>query len=92
MNGAIIICYDIANNKRRRRLARLLLAYGERVLESVFVCRIPPSDLARLQAAVSDIVSPPDKISYWQICGHDWSGRIWQGRQTQDHDAAYFIY
>ncbi len=92
MNGAVIICYDISCNKRRYRVSRLLQAYGERVLESVFVCRIEQAVLLELQARITKVAMPEDKISYWQICGHDWQDRICQSKQVSKQDMDYFIY
>ncbi|KGY10360.1 CRISPR-associated endonuclease Cas2 [Vibrio sinaloensis] len=31
-----LVCFDIENDKKRRRLSKLLLSYGERVQYSVF--------------------------------------------------------
>lgn len=33
-----VVCYDIADDRRRTRLERWLLGQGDRVLESVFEC------------------------------------------------------
>ena len=92
MNSAVVICYDIACDRRRYRVARILLGYGERVLESVFECRIDQKTLAELQARLAKIVTDEDKIGYWQICGHDFTDRFNQGRQVFEPEADYFIY
>lgn len=42
----IVISYDISDDKRRRKMARLLEGYGDRVQYSVFECDL---DAARLQ-------------------------------------------
>lgn len=34
----IVVCYDVADDRRRRRLVRVLEGYGVRVQESVFEC------------------------------------------------------
>ncbi len=36
----ILVSYDIANNKRRNKIAKTLLDYGERVQYSVFECNL----------------------------------------------------
>ena len=33
-----LVCYDVSNNKERRELANLILEFGKRVQESVFLC------------------------------------------------------
>lgn len=37
-----VVAYDSPNNKRRRKLAKLLEGYGERLQWSVFECRLHP--------------------------------------------------
>ena len=46
------ICYDIADDKRRHRIADILLGYGERVQYSVFEADIDPSQMEILQKQV----------------------------------------
>ena len=44
-----VIAYDSPSNKRRRKLAKLLEGYGERLQWSVFECRLQPHQVARLR-------------------------------------------
>jgi hypothetical protein len=46
-----VIAYDSPSNKRRRKLAKLLEGYGERLQWSVFECRLQPHQLRRLMTA-----------------------------------------
>ena len=39
-NGMYVISYDIAGDKLRNKIAKVLLGYGRRVQYSVFECRI----------------------------------------------------
>lgn len=45
-----LVAYDIANDRQRRRLARLLQGYGQRMQKSVFLCDLDLSTLQRLKA------------------------------------------
>ena len=46
----IVVSYDVADDKRRLKLAQALLDFGaERVQRSVFECYIEPRQLERLQ-------------------------------------------
>ncbi|WP_172202839.1 CRISPR-associated endonuclease Cas2 [Niveibacterium sp. COAC-50] len=38
----VVVAFDIADNRRRRRAVAILEAYGQRVLESVFECWLEP--------------------------------------------------
>jgi len=44
-----LICYDIANDRRRDRVSRLLEGYGMRVQKSVFECVLTPDQFELLQ-------------------------------------------
>lgn len=39
-----VVCYDIADDKRRRAVVRVLEGYGIRVQESVFECWLEPDE------------------------------------------------
>ncbi len=92
VKGTVIICYDIACDRRRERIARVLHGYGERVLESVFEWRLDAATLMALRARLAKIVAAEDKLGYWQICGHDFKDRYSQGKQVFEPEADYFIY
>ncbi len=51
-----IVCYDIADQKRWRRLFKLMKGYGEWVQLSVFQCRLSQRRRAELQALVDGII------------------------------------
>lgn len=34
----VVVCYDVADDRRRQRLVRVLESFGQRVQESVFEC------------------------------------------------------
>lgn len=44
-----LIAYDIPDDKRRGRIAKLLLSYGDRIQYSVFIVDVIPSKLLRLK-------------------------------------------
>jgi CRISPR-associated protein Cas2 len=44
-----LVAYDIGNDRQRRRLARLLQSYGERMQKSVFLCDLDMPTLQRLK-------------------------------------------
>lgn len=48
-----IIAYDIPNDRRRTRLAKILLTYGDRIQYSVFVVDSSPAKLLRLKDEVN---------------------------------------
>jgi CRISPR-associated protein Cas2 len=44
-----LICYDIADDRRRDRVSRFLEGYGLRIQKSVFECVLTPDQSALLQ-------------------------------------------
>ncbi len=49
-----IVAYDVPDDRRRTRLARILLGYGDRIQYSVFLIDAAPVKLARLRAALEE--------------------------------------
>lgn len=57
MRRSYLVCYDIRDPKRLRRVHKLLKAYGESWQYSVFYCTLKPIDRVRLEAALRDIMN-----------------------------------
>ncbi|MBN2373961.1 CRISPR-associated endonuclease Cas2 [bacterium] len=65
----IVITYDITDNKRRNRLRKLLLGYGEPVQLSVFECGINGKDLKDLQWKIKKLIkNSEDSVRYYHLC------------------------
>lgn len=48
-----IVCYDIANDKERNSLSKLLAGYGDRVQLSVFACYLDSTEFRQLRKVLS---------------------------------------
>lgn len=67
-----VICYDIADDRRRNRVARLLEGHGERAQESVFECHLDSERLRRLKHEIDRLIDPhTDRVRYYDLCGRD---------------------
>jgi CRISPR-associated protein Cas2 len=65
----VIIAYDIADNRRRHKLATTLQYWGERVQRSVFVCTISPRDLRTLRRSIVRIIDvDADSVHIFRQC------------------------
>ncbi|MCS5691290.1 CRISPR-associated endonuclease Cas2 [Cyanobium sp. FGCU-6] len=62
-----VIAYDSPSNKRRRKLAKLLEGYGERLQWSVFECRLQPHQVARLRQLLARIATADDSVRIWSV-------------------------
>jgi CRISPR-associated protein Cas2 len=58
--GLHVVCYDIANDQRRRRVVRELEAFGVRVQESVFECWVDDLQRQRLEQALLRAIHQED--------------------------------
>ncbi|MFQ5701477.1 MAG: CRISPR-associated endonuclease Cas2 [Acidobacteriota bacterium] len=54
MRRCYLVCYDIRNPKRLRRVHRILKGYGEAWQFSVFFCVLKKIDRVRLQSHLED--------------------------------------
>jgi CRISPR-associated protein Cas2 len=52
-----LVCYDIADPKRLRKVAKCCEDFGYRKQFSVFLCRVSAKDYIRLRARLYDIIS-----------------------------------
>ncbi|OAQ20753.1 CRISPR-associated endonuclease Cas2 [Thermosulfurimonas dismutans] len=64
-----LVCYDIADEKRLRKVARVMEDFGIRVLYSVFECRLTPEEFVVMRQAVEGIIDAlEDKVRYYRLC------------------------
>lgn len=57
---AYLACYDIANPKRLRRVAKILEGYGIRIQESVFFCKLSDTMRAKLTQEIIPVINHDD--------------------------------
>lgn len=56
MRNTYLVCYDVCDDKRLRRVFRTMRNYGDHLQYSVFECQMTPIDLARCRKELSDII------------------------------------
>lgn len=78
-----VISYDIADDKRRRLVARIMEGYGYRVQYSVFECDLNKTQLRALKSALRPLVKklemdsvrfyalPADALDMLEVLGND---------------------
>ncbi len=64
-----LVCYDIRDEKRLRKVANLLEGYGERVQYSVFRCRMTQREEERLRWELTRITAEEDSWLIVPLCG-----------------------
>jgi len=56
MRTSYLICYDICDDKRLRKVFQTMRNYGDHLQYSVFECQLTPSDLVRCRAELGAII------------------------------------
>ncbi|PHS02292.1 MAG: CRISPR-associated endonuclease Cas2 [Blastopirellula sp.] len=56
MRNTYLVTYDICNDKRLRKVFRLVRNYGDHLQYSVFECQLNPIDLAKCQHELNAII------------------------------------
>lgn len=57
MRRCFLVCYDVRDPKRLRRIHRLMKAYGEPWQYSVFYCTLKAIDRVRMENALREILN-----------------------------------
>lgn len=56
MRTTYIVCYDIANDKRLRKVFKTCVNFGDHLQFSVFECDLSPSEKIELETELSEII------------------------------------
>ena len=64
-----VVAYDIASNKRRSHLVKLLEQYGTRINYSVFECMLTRQQKTHIINSINDIIDhKKDQVALYTIC------------------------
>ncbi|GGH73319.1 CRISPR-associated protein Cas2 [Pullulanibacillus pueri] len=68
MRQYYLVSYDIADQKRWRKVFKTMKGFGEHVQYSVFICQLSELELAKLKAALNEIVHQnQDQVMFVQF-------------------------
>jgi len=90
----MIVAYDIADERRLVKIARIVSDYGVRVQKSIFEVTADNTILKEMKSRVEDvIVQEEDGVKYYPLCDKcsETVEIIGQGLFT-DPDEEYYIY
>lgn len=83
-----LVCYDICDDRRLRKVAHTCEDFGFRRQYSVFLCRLSAHDLVRLKSRLYDIINlQEDQVLFIPLCNRCADGIEALGRPTEKHDA-----
>lgn len=68
----IVVAYDIADDKRRLRVMKMLQGYGEHVQESVFECDLENAVYNKMTQRLKKLISQDkDNVRLYHLCQTD---------------------
>lgn len=56
MRKSYLVCYDISDDKRLRKVFKIMRAYGDHLQYSVFECQLRQIDLAQLTIDLGSVI------------------------------------
>ena len=60
MRHSYLVCYDISDDKRLRKVFKTMRDWGDHLQYSIFECQLTPTDLARCRHELSEIIHHHD--------------------------------
>ncbi len=86
----IVIIYDVSDNKRRGKIAKLLSGYGRRVQKSAFECLLNKKKYAKLIDMLEKIIHEEDLLRVYKVSGQA-DVKIWGDVSLTEFDDIIII-
>lgn len=68
MRSTFLVCYDICDDKRLRKVFKTMRGWGDHLQYSVFECQLNPSDLVKLRADLASIINTKeDQVLFFDL-------------------------
>lgn len=82
------ICYDMSDNRERRRVDKLLKGYGFRAQKSVFECHLNKSQKQMLQVALTALNAQSGHVRMYRVYA-DSQAKTFGGKGTATPDQQF---
>ena len=64
-----VVAYDISDDKRRNKVARILTRHGKRINNSVFECMFTDVQFKKTKEQIAKLIDrDDDSVAYYPIC------------------------
>lgn len=88
-----IICYDVPDDLRRAKLARVLDGFGMRVQFSVFELALSQKLFDIVTQRIREVIDPAeDKVTVYRICAACLKKRMFLGRRPEEDVDDEFVF
>lgn len=92
MSRFYVICFDVHDPKRLRKISNEMENFGIRVQRSVFECHLDNEQLQELQQRLVGFMDmQADQVRYYSLCGKDKPLSIIDGAGQLTTDPDYMI-
>ena len=87
-----VVTYDIADERRRARLAAALLDFGRRIEESVFLATVDDELAGRMRGRIRETIEPSeDCVHVFALCSACVARTEVYGRGEVPRDEDYYV-
>ncbi len=88
----IVAAYDIADDRRREKVASEMENFGRRVQLSVFECRLNQRELREMRTRIGRLICEgEDRVHYFRLCAKDRRRILIDGPGVLTEDSAFFL-
>ena len=88
----VVVSYDIADDRRRVRVASEMENFGRRVQYSVFECHLSEAEIADLETRLQAIIDLDlDRVRYYRLCERDYRRIFMDGPGEVSRDWDHLI-
>ena len=92
MKRFYMVCFDICDQRRLRRVSNALENFGRRVQRSVFECWLDDDEMAELKTRMEHLADrQDDHVRYYGLCPKDVPGICIDGQGTVTADPDYIV-
>ncbi len=79
-----LVTYDIADDRKRKKIETILSGFGRRAQYSVFECELTLDQLERIRAVILKVgIDESDSVRYYPICAHCQKKTLVGGSETE---------
>jgi len=87
-----VVCYDIPDDKRRRRVVKIMEGAGQRVQYSVFECELGANKLARLERLLAKVIQDEeDDVRFYPLNEGDIKKVLLLGRARLQRTRGHYV-
>ncbi len=88
----VVVTYDISDEKRLTRAAKIIKNFGWRVQKSVYECHLDPSQYTKLKRKVGAVIDKDtDRIRFYTVCKDDINYDLHIGDSKIYKDEDYYV-